>query len=374
MELDVIDNLDKIHAVEWNRLAGHSPPLQHAFLTALHDSGAASAKTGWIPRYLTVRKGDALVGAMPAYEKYHSHGEYVFDWAWAEAYERYGLAYYPKILVAIPFTPVPGPRLLASCPEVRARLVEGLGELRSAVGASSIHCLFPHEDDWPAFTQAGMMSREGVQFHWQNQDYVNFESFLATLNHEKRKKIRQERRKIAETGITFEWRQGNEIRPQDWLFFEACYRNTYALHRSTPYLNQEFFQQLGQNQSHQVCLILALREGRPIASALNLFDSQRAYGRYWGALEYVPGLHFETCYYQSLEFCIHRGIAVFEGGAQGEHKLARGLMPTRTLSFHQLADEHFSTAVQQFLARESQGIAHYRDELEAHGPYKKESM
>jgi predicted N-acyltransferase len=373
MQLRVVESLAEVDPSQWNRLAGDSPALQHAFLHALHESGCAAPESGWIPRYLTAWQDEVLVGALPAYEKNHSYGEFVFDWAWAEAYQRAGRSYYPKILVAIPFTPIPGPRLLARDPDVRRHLVQGLEALREALDASSVHVLFPEESDWPDFLAAGMHLREGVQFHWHNAGYADFDAFLATLNHDKRKKIKQERRRIAEAGVTFEWRVGDGIREEDWLFFERCYRNTYREHRSTPYLNRDFFFRLGRDMGEQVCLIVALRDGRPIASALNLWAGGRAYGRYWGALEYVPGLHFETCYYQSIAFCIARGIAVFEGGAQGEHKLARGLMPVRTVSLHRMADEGFAAAINRFLEREALGIEHYRQELEEHAPYRLET-
>ncbi len=373
MQLRVLASLAEVDPDQWNRLAGGSPALQHAFLHALHESGCAAPETGWTPRYLTAWQEGVLVGAIPAYEKTHSCGEFVFDWSWAEAYQRAGRRYYPKLLVAVPFTPIPGPRILARDPAVRSALVQGLEALREALDASSVHVLFPQESDWPDLLAAGLHLREGVQFHWHNAGYADFEAFLATLNHDKRKKIKQERRRIAEAGVTFAWRVGKEIREDDWLFFERCYRNTYREHRSTPYLNREFFFRLGRDMGEQVCLIMALGDGQPIACALNLWGEGRAYGRYWGALAYVPGLHFETCYYQSIAFCIARGIAVFEGGAQGEHKLARGLMPVRTVSLHRMADDGFAEAIQRFLARESLGIAHYRQELEEHAPYRQEA-
>jgi predicted N-acyltransferase len=371
MQLQVLQGLGGIDAEEWDALAGGSPPLRHAFLHALHESGSACPETGWVPRYLSVWKGCRLVGAMPAYEKYHSYGEFVFDWAWAEAYQRHGLRYYPKIVVAVPFTPIPGPRILACDPAVRALLVEGLETLRRKADASSVNCLFPQEADIPDFTRAGLMVREGVQFHWINRGYRDFGDFLDSLNHDKRKKIRQERRKVAEAGVTFETRIGAEIRPSDWLFFERCYRETYRQHRSTPYLNHEFMVRLAHAMRDQVLMVIASRNGDPIACALNLVGQGRAYGRYWGSLEPVSGLHFETCYYQSIDWCIRNGIEAFEGGAQGEHKLARGLMPVRTVSLHRLHDGRFAKAVGDFLQREGRGIEHYRSELEEHGPFRK---
>ena len=371
MRLDVLGSLAEVDPAQWDALAGGSPPLRHAFLHALHESGAAAPATGWTPRYLAAWKDGRLAGAVPAYEKTHSWGEFVFDWAWAEAYRRQGRPYYPKLLVAVPFTPVPGPRILAQDPEVRRALVAGLESLRAQAGASSVHVLFPDEVDAALLEDAGYARREGVQFHWRNAGYADFDAFLATLNHDKRKKIRQERRRVAEAGVTFEWRTGSDIGDADWRFFERCTRATYRQHGSEPYLNLDFFLRIARTMGEQLCLILARRGGEPIASALNLWGGGRAYGRYWGAVAYVPGLHFETCYYQSIAFCIAHGIDVFEGGAQGEHKLARGLLPVRTVSLHRMADAAFDQAVSNFLRREALGIEHYRQELEEHGPFRK---
>ncbi len=370
MQLQVLPSLAEVDPAQWDALTEASPPLQHAYLQALQDSGAATPATGWTPCHLTAWDGDQLVGALPVYEKAHSWGEFVFDWAWAEAYQRHGCAYYPKLVVAVPFTPVPGPRLLGHDPAVRHALVAGLEALRATRQASSVHVLFPREADCAAFRDAGFGLREGVQFHWHNAGYRDFDDFLAALNHDKRKKIRQERRRVAEAGITFEWRVGADIREEDWRFFDRCYRHTYWEHHAHPHLNLDFFLRLGRTLGEKLCLILARRGGEPLAAALNLWGGGRAYGRYWGALEFVPGLHFETCYYQSIAFCIAHGLAAFEGGAQGEHKLARGLMPARTVSLHRLADGEFAPAIQRFLEREALGIQHYREELEAHGPFR----
>lgn len=371
MSVEVLGSLADVDPAQWNALAGGAPTLQHAFLHALHESGAAAPATGWTPCYLAAWRDGRLVGAVPVYEKAHSLGEYVFDWSWAEAYRRQGLAYYPKLLVAVPFTPVPGPRLLARDPQVRRALVAGLETLRAQRQASSVHVLFPDAEDTALLQAAGYGLREGVQFHWRNEGYADFEAFLASFSHDKRKKIRQERRRVAEAGVTFEWRTGGDLREEDWRFFERCYRATYRQHETAPYLNLEFFLRLGQTLADQVCLIQARRGGKPIAAALNLWGNGRAHGRYWGALDYVPGLHFETCYYQSIAFCIDRGLTAFEGGAQGEHKLARGLLPVRTGSLHRMADPRFDRAVADFLRREALGIDQYRQELEAHGPFRK---
>ena len=373
----VLEDLSRVAAADWNRLAGGNPMLSHEFFHALHQSGCASTKSGWQPQFLTLweeaapagaRAPQRLRAAMPLYLKSHSYGEYVFDWAWAEAYQRHGLAYYPKLLAAIPFSPVSGPRLLAAADADRTALVRAA--LALARDTSSLHVLFPQPAEAALLQAAGMLLRSGVQFHWTNQGFGSFDEFLAQLSRDKRKKIRQERRRVRDAGVSFRRLCGGEIREDDWIFFARCYKRTYREHRSTPYLSLEFFQRLGETMSQHVLLIVAEREGRPIASALNLYSQEILYGRYWGALEYIPCLHFETCYYQALEFCIDNGIRVFEGGAQGEHKLARGFLPVKTLSAHWLAHPEFSDAVERFLEREHHGIARYIDELNEHSPYK----
>lgn len=373
----VLEDLSGVDAADWNRLAGGNPMLSHEFFHALHRSGCASARSGWQPQFLSLWEDAAQAGdrapprlraAMPLYLKSHSYGEYVFDWAWAEAYQRHDLEYYPKLLGAIPFSPVSGPRLLAAADGDRAALVRAA--LALARKASSLHVLFPQPAEAALMQSAGMLLRSGVQFHWSNQDFGSFEDFLAQLSRDKRKKIRQERRRVRDAGVSFRRLCGSDIRADDWIFFARCYQRTYREHRSTPYLSLEFFQRLGETMPQHVLLIVAEREGRPIASALNLYSREILYGRYWGAQEYVPCLHFETCYYQSLEFCIENRVKVFEGGAQGEHKLARGFLPVKTLSAHWLAHPEFSNAVERFLEREHHGIARYIDELNEHSPYK----
>jgi uncharacterized protein len=350
--------------------------LSHEFFHALHQTGCATGDSGWLPQFVTLWDEAAskdgrpprLRAAMPLYLKSHSYGEYVFDWAWAEAYQRHGLAYYPKLLAAIPFSPVSGPRLLATGDAERAALLRAA--LALARNASSLHILFPQPAEAALMQAAGMMLRSGVQFHWNNPGYASFEDFLAHLSRDKRKKIRQERRRVSEAGVSFRRLRGGEIGEDDWVFFARCYNRTYREHHSTPYLNLEFFRRLGQTLPQHVLLIVAERGDRPIASALNLYSQETLYGRYWGALEYLPCLHFETCYYQALEFCIEQNIGVFEGGAQGEHKLARGFLPVKTQSAHWLAHPEFSDAVERFLEREHQGIARYVDELNERSPFK----
>ncbi len=368
--IQVLDSLASIPASEWDALAGKNPLLSHAFLHALHESGSASAETGWAPCHLTLWRDSRLAAAMPLYLKSHSYGEYVFDWAWADAYQRHGLRYYPKLLNAVPFTPVTGPRLLASNDADRRVLVDAALEFARDTGVSSLHCLFPAGPEVAAFESAGLMLRASVQFHWRNEGFSDFDGFLARMNHDKRKKIRQERRKVRDAGIEFRWLRGREATLADWQFFVECYNRTYLAHHSSPYLNLDFFLRLAQTMPDHLLLILGYRDGLPVASAFNIIGNDTLYGRYWGTKEFHSGLHFETCYYQAIEFCIAEKLDYFEGGAQGEHKLARGLLPQRTVSAHWLAHPEFAEAVTRFLRKEASGIEHYVDELSEHSPFK----
>ena len=370
-EIRILESLSGIAPAVWDTLAGTQPGLSHAYLAALEASGCATPDTGWMPRFPTLWQGGELKGAMPLYLKSHSWGEYVFDWAWADAYARHGLDYYPKLVCAVPFTPVAGPRLLAGTTEARAALLSAAIDLAGRLGVSGLHCLFPEEGEAREMENMGMMLRSGLQFHWQNRGYADFEDYLAAMNHDKRKKIRQERRRLKEAGIVFTRMAGRDITEAQWVFFEACYRNTYNEHRATPHLNLDFFLRIGESLPDNLLLVMAHHQGRPIAAALNLFDGGRLYGRYWGTTAYVPGLHFEACYYQGLEFCIERKIAVFEGGAQGGHKLARGFLPVPTRSAHWLAHPQFAMAVDEFLARESRGVALQIGELAEASPFKR---
>ncbi len=283
---------------------------------------------------------------------------------------RHGVSYYPKLLSAIPFTPVIGSRLLAASDADCDRLISAALKLARSLRVSSLHCLFPQREQAERMRAHGMMQRHGVQFHWSNPGYADFEEFLGVLNHAKRKKIRQERRKVADAGIAFRWLEGAEIAEREWVFFNRCYRNTYRERGRTPYLSLEFFLRIGATLPRHLVLIVAEHAGKPVAASLLVRDDTKVYGRHWGAVEYHPVLHFETCYYQTIEYCIARGIAVFEGGAQGEHKMARGLMPIQTCSTHWLARPEFAQAIEQFLARESRGMERYLDELNDHSPFR----
>ena len=368
--LRILDSLAGVDRAQWNALAAGNPTLAWEFLHSLHESGCASARSGWAPQYLTAWDGDRLAGAVPLYVKSHSYGEFVFDWAWAEAYSRHGLDYYPKLLAAVPFTPATGARLLARDAGVRSMLARALLDTARGAPVSSLHVLFPAAEDAALLREAGMMQRTGVQFHWRNDGYASFEQFLAELSHDKRKKIRQERRRVADASVTFRRLTGREASAADWDFFTSCYRRTYREHRSTPYLNRAFFGLLAERMPDNVLLAIADRDGKPVAAALDLFGGGVLYGRYWGAMDFVPGLHFEACYYQGVEFCIERGIALFEGGAQGEHKHARGFLPEATRSFHWLAHPAFERAIDDYLSREGSHVSSYVDELNERSPFK----
>ena len=375
MSLRLIESLADLPATQWDALvvaSGHGNPfLRHAFLNALQTSGCASPETGWQARFLTLWRDDTLLGTLPLYGKSHSWGEFVFDGAWAEAYQRNGLRYYPKLVCAVPFTPVAGARLLAPTPELRGQLMTAALKLAEDSGASGLHCLFPTEREALEMRDQGMLLRKGVQFHWRNPGYADFNAYLAAMRHDKRKKIQQERRRVREAGITFQHLRGDAISDAHWVFFQQCYARTHAQFNSPQALNLAFFRQIGATMPENLLLIVALRGGQPIASALNLFDEHALYGRSWGTLEYHPGLHFETCYYQAIEFCIDHHIPTLEGGAQGEHKLARGFLPTQTWSAHWLAHPRFFSAVEDYLRRETHGIDHYVDELSDSNPFKR---
>ncbi|MCC6210972.1 MAG: N-acetyltransferase [Burkholderiales bacterium] len=369
--LRVVESLAGVPAERWNALAAGDPFTSHAFLDALIDTGCASARTGWRPQILILERNHELAGAMPLFVKAHSYGEYVFDWAWADAYRRHGLQYYPKLVGAVPFTPVSGPRMLAAGDADRARL--GAGALEMARDLSSLHVLFPTETEASLLRDRGMLLRRTVQFHWDNAaggGYADFDDFLSRMTRHRRKVIRQERRRVREAGVSFRWLRGAEITRENWEFFERCYRRTYAAHRSSPYLNLEFFLRLGASLPAHTLMVLAERRGRPVAASLNIVTTDRLWGRYWGAVEHIPLLHFECCYYQAIEYAIAHRLRSFEGGAQGEHKLYRGLLPVATHSAHWLAHPGFAEAIGDYLARETAGLAHYVDELNEHSPFR----
>jgi uncharacterized protein len=368
-----IDSLAGITASTWDSLdplAQGDPTLSHAFLHALHESGSACQHSGWQPQYLLAHEGSTLVGAMPLYEKHHSYGEYVFDWAWADAYQRHGLEYYPKWLCALPFTPTTGQRVLAKDEATRAALIREFAARVKASERSSAHVLFPSETESALLGEQGFFQRTGVQFHWVNRGYRSFDDFLNALNKDKRKKIKQERRYAREGGIEVKHLRGAEITQADWDFFYRCYVQTYREHHSSPYLTRDFFKQLDGNA---MCLLtLATHQGQRVAASLCFVGSQanaKMYGRYWGALADVAHLHFELCYYTPIEYAIEQGIAVFEGGAQGEHKMARGFEAVTTRSCHYLSHPAFYEAIEAHTQREAEQLKLYHESLAARSPF-----
>ena len=375
----VHDDPALVDAVGWNELlalqAHPTPFLRHEYLSALHASGSAVPDTGWSPRFITLHAQGQLQAACATYLKAHSYGEYVFDWAWADAYRRHGLQYYPKMLGAIPFTPVPGTRLLARDDVSRRRLAEVLRASAENARLSSAHLLFIDDTDRAALQSEGWMIREGVQFHWvqdRAQPMTHFADLLARMQRDKRKKIQQERRKVLEQGVSFTVHEGQAIDDGLWDFFYRCYTLTYQAHHSTPYLTRDFFSRMAQTLPQHWLMFVARREGQPVAASLIAIDreSGSAWGRYWGCIEPLPCVHFEACYYQPLAWCLEQGFVRFEGGAQGEHKMARGLLPVPTCSAHWLRDERFASAVADFLLAEGQGMAQYVDELRERNPFK----
>ena len=368
-----------IDAFGWDALLAQqdapTPFMSHAYLLSLHESGSATPKTGWKPHFVTLWQEDQLVAACALYLKSHSYGEYVFDWAWANAYGEHGLAYYPKGLVGVPFTPVPGARLLATNSNSRTHLLQTLLDVCKDLELSSLHLLFTSPQDQIACDALGLMQRQTVQFHWHNAQFTDFDHFLSSLSQEKRKKIKQERRRVHDAGVTFQTQVGSEISKQNWDFFYNCYERTYLEHGNAPYLSRSFFQSMQDHMADNWVMFIAERASQPIACSLIAIhalgtDHAVAYGRYWGALERVDCLHFEACYYQPLSWCIDNQVSCFEGGAQGEHKMARALMPVTTYSAHWLAHPAFADAVERFLERERSGIDNYLEHLAERSPFR----
>ena len=376
--IQVGESLIDVSPAEWDALTGGNPTLKHAWLQSMIDAERTSAATGWLPQFIMLRRDVAgkssLVGAVPLYMKGHSYGEYVFDWAWADAYQRAGMDYYPKLLSAVPFTPCSGSRLMATSGHDRKLLLDALLQITSQSEVSSLHVLFADDEEQTLLVANGFMARQAVQFHWQNDGYQSFDDFLARMSHDKRKRIKQERRRVRESGVTLSRIGGAALSDRDWDFFTRCYESTYLAHHSTPYLNRKFFGMIGERMPDNIMMVLAERDGRQIAASLNLVSKTTLYGRYWGATEFVSGLHFEACYYQTIEYCIENGLQLLEGGAQGEHKLARGFTPVPCGSAHLIKDQRFANAVNDFLRRETNGIERYVDELNEHQPFKSDSL
>lgn len=376
--IERIDRLSDINAEQWNRLANSRYPfIAHEFLSALESSGSVGPGTGWQPCHLTVRdEHQQLVAAVPLYTKEDSWGEYVFDWAWADAYHNHGLNYYPKLVCAIPYSPVGGPRLICS-PEVdRAilaeRLVTHITSLCEGQRYSSFHLLFPDLNDQALFSAPALklQLRKGCQYHWFNRNYRDFDHYLTHFNSRRRKNIKRERRRVTEQSIDLQCLEGREISAQNMQTFYQCYQSTYNKRGRHGYLTPDFFYQLLENMPQALVMILAHRENRPVAAALSLRSDKALYGRYWGCLEEVDCLHFEACYYQGIDYCIAQGLDYFDPGAQGEHKILRGFTPIETWSLHWIEDQRFRKAIGDFLQREQRGIEQYIQEARSLLPFK----
>ena len=370
--LEFQSSFKNINQKEWNDLTKSNPFLRLEFFQSLEASKSIGEGTGWHPFPAIVIDQGSLVGASPIFLKEHSYGEYVFDWSWAEAYQKYGKNYYPKIASCIPFTPATGPRIFGLDLSIKKNIVVQIEKLACENKMSSSHILFCNESEKDIFGDPKWMLREGVQFKWFNKNYNNFAEFLSQLSHDKRKKIKQERKKIHDLGLKIKKIKGPEISESDLDFFYACYCNTYQDHHSHPYLTRIFFSLIKESMPENLLLILAYEGDLPVAASFFIYDDKNLYGRYWGSKSFYPGLHFELSYYQGQEFCIENRIVSFEGGAQGEHKLARGFEPFNTFSFHRIFDEKFELAIKDFLRREKTGIDQYTNELNERAPYKTE--
>ncbi|MFM5894495.1 MAG: GNAT family N-acetyltransferase [Novosphingobium sp.] len=371
IEARVAGSVGELPASEWDALTGGNPFMRHAFLTALEDSGSVGPGTGWSPAPITISGSyGSLIAALPAYLKAHSQGEYVFDHSWADAWERAGGSYYPKLQIAAPFTPASGPRLLIADPALAAPLLRAAEQLCEANGLSSAHATFIEPAQLPLFEAAGWLIRSDIQFHWENRDYQSFDHFLAALSSRKRKDIRKERA-AAQQGVTIRHLRGDEIRPDHWDAFWEFYQDTGARKWGQPYLTREAFTLLGERMGTDILLVLAFEGERPIAGALNFIGQDALYGRYWGAVVEKPFLHFELCYYQAIDAAIALGLSRVEAGAQGGHKLARGYEPVQTWSAHYIVHPGFREAVSDFLVRERAGVASDQLYLGERTPFKK---
>jgi predicted N-acyltransferase len=381
----VVDGMAAIPRTDWDRLAGttrqstalpYNPFLSHAFLSALEDSDCVGAPSGWLPQHLALQAPDGqLIGAVPCYLKSHSQGEYVFDHGWADAFERAGGQYYPKLQVAVPFTPATGPRLLADASlapaPVRSALSEGLKTLNERLGTSSVHVTFAPAEEADLLEQAGYLHRTDTQFHFINEGYDSYGAFLDSLASRKRKALRRERREALENGITIEHLTGSDLTEAVWDDFFRFYMDTGSRKWGRPYLNRQFFSLIGERMANDILLVMAKRDGRYIAGAINFIGGDRLFGRNWGCIEHHPFLHFEVCYHQAIDFAIERKLSVVEAGAQGQHKLARGYVPVTTHSAHWIAHPGLRRAIADYLERERQDVAEIGEYLTEHAPFKK---
>ena len=378
IEARLLNNVTDIDRDTWNRVAGTDYPfLRHEFLAALEESGCTDAESGWQPCHVTLYRGDQLIALMPLYLKSHSYGEYVFDWSWADAWHRHGRDYYPKLLTAIPFTPATGPRLCVARGEdarqARTALFAAVQTLARDEKFSSWHVLFPSEEEAELLESLGASTRTGSQFHWFNRGYGSFDDFLATFNSRKRKSLKRERRRVAEQGIQLQTRSGSEITEADWECFYRFYQMTYAKRSGHGgYLNREFFIRLGQTLPEHCVMVLASLDGEPVAGSLCLRSDNTLFGRYWGCTRELDCLHFEACYYQGIDYCIREGLARFDPGAQGEHKIQRGFTPIQTVSSHWIADPDFAQAIADFTRRESAHTDAYIQHAAEYLPFRQE--
>lgn len=375
MNIKIIQSLSEVDPAAWNRLLGTDNPfLRYEFLNALEAHGCIHPGNGWQPFHLLLQQGQQLLAAAPAYLKGHSWGEFVFDFSWADAHAQRGLPYYPKLIVGVPYSPVTGARVLTaperSAASVTAELADAARLLLPEYGLSSAHWLFPNAAQADQLAAAGYQLRAGCQFHWENPGYRDFTDFLATMTSKKRKNLRQERRRVQEAGIKFEWLHGPDISATDWHAFEHFYRDTFLAHGNTPILNTGFFHDIGQSLGDRVLLVLAKQQQRTVAGALFLRSADTLYGRYWGSNTDISGLHFETCYYQGIEYCIQHGLRRFEPGAQGEHKVARGFLPSATQSAHWIEDAVLRQAIGNFLSRERAHIGAYMEHMQDQSPFR----
>ena len=381
----VVTSLDAFTQAEWSRLAGasrtgrtpYNPFISKAFLSSLEDSGCATRETGWLGQHLRLEAADgSLLGVTPCYLKSHSQGEYVFDHGWADAFERAGGRYYPKLQAAVPFTPATGPRLLAregiDPAPVRRALAEGLKALTDRLGVSSAHVTFAPKEEAELMADAGFLHRTDQQFHFFNEGYGSYDDFLETLASRKRKALKKERRAALENGISVEWLTGKDLTERVWDDFFAFYMDTGGRKWGRPYLNREFYSLVGERMADDILLVMAKRSGRYVAGAINFIGSDTLYGRHWGCVEDHPFLHFEVCYHQAIDFAIARGLKAVEAGAQGEHKLARGYMPVTTHSAHYISHPGLRAAVEEYLQRERRQVAQMGEYLAGHGPFRKE--
>jgi uncharacterized protein len=378
VQIRLLTRVSDIPAGEWNALAGDYPFLRHEFLSAMEDSGCTSARSGWIPRHLVLLDQRGLAGAAPLYEKNHSWGEFVFDFAWARAAEQAGMAYYPKLLCAVPFTPATGPRLLcradlAAAP-LRLALLRAMRERLAAAALSSAHALFLDAPGRAACEQDGWLLRRDCHFQWRNRGYRDFEDFLDGFSADKRKKARRERRRVAEQGIEFRTLRGDELSDELLERVFRLHEVTFIRHGHTPYLNRAFFQCIARSLAASFLVKLAMRAGEAVAVAVFFRSADTLYGRYWGADADYHSLHFEACYYQGIDYCIANGLATFEPGTQGEHKIARGFEPVLTWSAHWIADPALRRAISAYLTREGQAIDAYASEADAHAPFRKDEL